>query len=532
MNFLAFFRDLHWIDLECRYGHQVKGENLKAIDKHRTRMYQNERGSIPIILMVAFIGLAVTMHAMESGRVSAVRTLIESSQLRVAREAIISQITVNATVPGVFRASLDPSLGDVNLVLRNCILTAACDGTTEYPVSLYIPSETGQLVRFSGGSSATPALYNLDGNLCASDVQEATGACPFQVYSTFVADADHVWVHYVVTVPQNLAGSNILASLAPFDRKVKAEWPRTPIAEIKPNPFGTVLTMFTAPIIGQVDAELLAYIRAQIAVMGPFAMGNANLENIILSSGVVDRVMLYEFIHSLYQASSASAVAQMIQVWVQDRTAGGEIMQGWDLMVHENGGTLIQQNFQAVAGIGDRVAAGRIGSCVDKTSGVVSSLTTAQAEAIFAAQEGTTDQLSYALINESCISDRNVAQGFISALSGVPTSHSLIYDILKGMVVGGVTDATLALAIYQAIVDANITDAWAAKEIAMARVTDPVVATQIQAGIRQTMANEAIATTEGTNSGEVTVVGTTETSVTTATTQTSCSGAECVAITF
>lgn len=100
------------------------------------------------------------------------------------------------------------------------------------------------------------------------------------------------------------------------------------------------------------------------------------------------------------------------------------------------------------------------------------------------------------------------------------------------MVVGGVTDATLALAIYQAIVDANITDAWAAKEIAMARVTDPVVATQIQAGIRQTMANEAIATTEGTNSGEVTVVGTTETSVTTATTQTSCSGAECVAITF
>ncbi len=152
----------------------------------------NERGSASLFLAVGVLALGLMFQSGDLGRTSTNAQLLTSSRMFAAKEALNSQLTRLASMPATFRASLDPSLGEINSAFNACMFGPSCaaDGITEYPISLYLPAASGgQMLLVSGAGpveGGKPALYDVQGNRCESSVTAANSKCPLEVFTTFV----------------------------------------------------------------------------------------------------------------------------------------------------------------------------------------------------------------------------------------------------------------------------------------------------------------------------------------------------------
>ncbi len=131
------------------------------------RILMNKSGNSTLLFLGAVGLLSLAASSTHLARLAEVRDGFRNNRLVSVRDSLAQRISQSSELPGIFRNSIDPNLGNPNPELKACLLgEASCllDGTTSYPVSLYAPNAHASISAISGGNQ--PVRYDGFGNIC------------------------------------------------------------------------------------------------------------------------------------------------------------------------------------------------------------------------------------------------------------------------------------------------------------------------------------------------------------------------------
>ncbi len=143
------------------------------------RILFNKSGNSTILFLGAVGLLSLAASTSHISRLAEVRNGFRNNRLVSVRDSIAQRVSLSSELPGVFRNSINPDLGNPNPELKACLLgEASCllDGTTVYPISLYAPGAHATLTAISGGNQ--PVRYDGYGKICGTQTATISPTSP------------------------------------------------------------------------------------------------------------------------------------------------------------------------------------------------------------------------------------------------------------------------------------------------------------------------------------------------------------------
>jgi hypothetical protein len=415
-------------------------------------LHRNEDGSVLLMVLAvaAVLGVVVGVGA---SRVFANHTYYSNMRTLSTRNALNSNINKYINLPATFRTSIDPSLpAGTNTALRNCVLGGATCSATSQPVSLYYPVSGGGIQQLSG-SAATPAYFDIQGNLCTAAQAKA---CPFQVVTSFTpscggagscSQATSISVNYVLTTTAMANSTFPLAA-------VNETSPGVSIAEIMP-PSATVSN---------------SNVNNSINIGSGGSNNSATvILNAIVTAGITDPAMVSTLTSSLAgNAGNAGAiVSAIVGAGITDTTIAGELASAGLTSVE------LDTVFSQMAGV---------------SQGWVSSQTI---QNIATAISGISNQAVQVGLANGWVQDASDAQTIANAVEA-STSNSTLQEALAQSWVNNSSWGSSIVSAISGVSDPNVQAALAA-----AQITNPGQATAIASAIQ----GSGIDTSDPSNTG-------------------------------
>lgn len=459
---------------------------------------RSQGGFSGVVLLASIALLGFVYKISNSNRFSASLENVQSARISSSRDGVVAQLRGAVSLPGVFRTSLDPALGEINSSLQNCVLgKSACvaDGITEYPVSLYLPTGEENLLQAISGpgpaeTSGDPVRYAIDGSRCTNQ-KEASADCPFEAFTTLIAACaeglaspcvpDRFRIRLQIQTSKSLSPENAtgIGQLAPTEESGRT----VNLAEILPTPAGTEPTLIVTTLLQQEpDQKTASTHKSPLqGVLEDQGVKNPEIAAAMEQAGLNDlRVAkdIAQVIDKNKTKTNPAAIEALTLVWIKDPKLGSAI-----------GGSSIISSSTRIVAVADAVK-DIPNSTIAEAIAATGVQSPEMAGQLATAMDGITSPMALIAIAKARITDPLLANGVAKAISDGGVDSAKVADALAAAHITSATTAALMnkakvtnANMIKTIVDAGITNPTIATAIAIAKITSVETAVEISTAI-------------------------------------------------